>query len=110
MNLATTKPVGLLRLMINLALQPHLPTIVLRDLVLLDPLLTVSLKSTSLKPCRLHIKYFVKTDLFLSYFTDELRISVKYRSEEHTSELQSPMYLVCRLLLEKKKKIIKIII
>src|SRR5437879_8524969 len=28
----------------------------------------------------------------------------KMRSEEHTSELQSPMYLVCRLLLEKKKK------
>src|SRR5437879_3950403 len=27
------------------------------------------------------------------------------RSEEHTSELQSPMYVVCRLLLEKKKKI-----
>src|SRR5437764_4950787 len=27
----------------------------------------------------------------------------KHRSEEHTSELQSPMYLVCRLLLEKKK-------
>src|SRR5437762_11108845 len=25
-----------------------------------------------------------------------------WRSEEHTSELQSPMYLVCRLLLEKK--------
>src|SRR5437762_10032631 len=29
---------------------------------------------------------------------------VACRSEEHTSELQSPMYLVCRLLLEKKKK------
>src|SRR5437762_7595047 len=28
----------------------------------------------------------------------------KPRSEEHTSELQSPMYLVCRLLLEKKKE------
>src|ERR1017187_10765887 len=28
------------------------------------------------------------------------------RSEEHTSELQSPMYLVCRLLLEKKINII----
>src|SRR5256885_10559026 len=28
----------------------------------------------------------------------------KYRSEEHTSELQSPCNLVCRLLLEKKKK------
>src|SRR3712207_7844177 len=29
---------------------------------------------------------------------------VTYRSEEHTSELQSRQYLVCRLLLEKKKK------
>src|SRR3712207_8888566 len=29
------------------------------------------------------------------------------RSEEHTSELQSRQYLVCRLLLEKKKKINK---
>src|ERR1017187_6887518 len=29
----------------------------------------------------------------------------EYRSEEHTSELQSPMYLVCRLLLEKNRKI-----
>src|SRR3712207_7484650 len=30
--------------------------------------------------------------------------STKARSEEHTSELQSRQYLVCRLLLEKKKK------
>src|SRR5258707_4873185 len=30
------------------------------------------------------------------------------RSEEHTSELQSRQYLVCRLLLEKKKKIYSI--
>src|SRR3712207_7909258 len=29
----------------------------------------------------------------------------RLRSEEHTSELQSRQYLVCRLLLEKKKKI-----
>src|SRR3712207_7592665 len=29
---------------------------------------------------------------------------VRERSEEHTSELQSRQYLVCRLLLEKKKK------
>src|SRR5438876_6654207 len=29
---------------------------------------------------------------------------VLLRSEEHTSELQSPVHLVCRLLLEKKKK------
>src|SRR5437763_4484348 len=30
------------------------------------------------------------------------------RSEEHTSELQSPMYLVCRLLLEKKKNCLEL--
>src|SRR5438876_8959526 len=29
---------------------------------------------------------------------------VRLRSEEHTSELQSPVHLVCRLLLEKKKR------
>src|SRR5437764_6118997 len=33
----------------------------------------------------------------------EFHSPVGARSEEHTSELQSPMYLVCRLLLEKKK-------
>src|SRR3712207_7890291 len=31
-------------------------------------------------------------------------VYVEQRSEEHTSELQSRQYLVCRLLLEKKKK------
>src|SRR5947209_10748647 len=31
------------------------------------------------------------------------RRELEYRSEEHTSELQSRQYLVCRLLLEKKK-------
>src|SRR5258707_10365624 len=30
--------------------------------------------------------------------------AIGFRSEEHTSELQSRQYLVCRLLLEKKKK------
>src|SRR5258708_39232104 len=32
------------------------------------------------------------------------RRDAQHRSEEHTSELQSPDHLVCRLLLEKKKK------
>src|SRR5687768_18251496 len=32
------------------------------------------------------------------------RATPQYRSEEHTSELQSRLHLVCRLLLEKKKK------
>src|ERR1041385_1106888 len=31
-------------------------------------------------------------------------VHVRFRSEEHTSELQSRLHLVCRLLLEKKKK------
>src|SRR5256885_9509196 len=34
----------------------------------------------------------------------ETRAEAQLRSEEHTSELQSPCNLVCRLLLEKKKK------
>src|SRR2546426_7307485 len=34
----------------------------------------------------------------------KLSVDVASRSEEHTSELQSPCNLVCRLLLEKKKK------
>src|SRR2546427_11528964 len=33
-----------------------------------------------------------------------LHLNVDFRSEEHTSELQSQSNLVCRLLLEKKKK------
>src|SRR2546429_4477330 len=36
--------------------------------------------------------------------TRERRIAGTRRSEEHTSELQSRLHLVCRLLLEKKKK------
>src|SRR2546429_2545324 len=35
---------------------------------------------------------------------DPSRTPAKMRSEEHTSELQSRLHLVCRLLLEKKKK------
>src|SRR5256885_16661948 len=42
-------------------------------------------------------------DLQLDQF-EQLRI-VDLRSEEHTSELQSPCNLVCRLLLEKKKEV-----
>src|SRR5690348_17866973 len=41
---------------------------------------------------------------FRAWFTRrEPRNAGKPRSEEHTSELQSPVHLVCRLLLEKKK-------
>src|SRR3712207_7751695 len=37
-------------------------------------------------------------------FTQARERGIPVRSEEHTSELQSRQYLVCRLLLEKKKK------
>src|SRR3712207_1379094 len=40
---------------------------------------------------------------FLRQFFVSLPIELEERSEEHTSELQSRQYLVCRLLLEKKK-------
>src|SRR5690348_17599614 len=49
-------------------------------------------------------------DVIVNYSTGaigipiEKRIEYLRRSEEHTSELQSPVHLVCRLLLEKKKK------
>src|SRR4051794_40144598 len=41
--------------------------------------------------------FFLMVNGFLLYGAERLR-----RSEEHTSELQSPVHLVCRLLLEKK--------
>src|SRR2546422_2150785 len=43
---------------------------------------------------------------YANFFRTESRwkIAVETRSEEHTSELQSRLHLVCRLLLEKKKK------
>src|SRR3712207_8329375 len=37
------------------------------------------------------------------FFRDKGQFALLERSEEHTSELQSRQYLVCRLLLEKKK-------
>src|SRR5882762_11635808 len=58
---------------------------------------------------------FLYTTLFRSglFHWDAIRLKgrsgpVQCRSEEHTSELQSHLNLVCRLLLEKKKKIKKI--
>src|SRR5256885_6209034 len=48
-----------------------------------------------------------KKQIDLAKLSLEMAVQVAaQRSEEHTSELQSPCNLVCRLLLEKKKKII----
>src|SRR2546427_13153341 len=51
----------------------------------------------STRPCR-------KLAIMWSTFTFTGSTPTSYRSEEHTSELQSQSNLVCRLLLEKKKK------
>src|SRR2546422_7001387 len=44
-----------------------------------------------------------KSDVDLVALIREV-VSLAHRSEEHTSELQSRLHLVCRLLLEKKKR------
>src|SRR3712207_8239345 len=41
----------------------------------------------------------------IAFFISAANSLVRHRSEEHTSELQSRQYLVCRLLLEKKNTI-----
>src|SRR2546422_6891701 len=46
-------------------------------------------------------------ELYVGTIAQEIVAGLKMRSEEHTSELQSRLHLVCRLLLEKKKKIDK---
>src|SRR5436189_1348821 len=56
-----------------------------------------------LKDCSL--KYYVHAPVIFGvpFFARELvKVAARYRSEEHTSELQSPMYLVWRIVLEKK--------
>src|SRR5256885_12143325 len=43
-------------------------------------------------------------------FAQRIGFTLEERSEEHTSELQSPCNLVCRLLLEKKKNTTKLLV
>src|SRR3712207_7318017 len=54
-----------------------------------------------------NLRHFEHPKEKLSHYSTRT-VDIEYRfgrSEEHTSELQSRQYLVCRLLLEKKKKI-----
>src|SRR3712207_7097402 len=53
--------------------------------------------------CELHCRLSCYPGQTVEETRQEIETAV--RSEEHTSELQSRQYLVCRLLLEKKKKI-----
>src|SRR5256885_7246919 len=76
----------------------------------IDDLLRRAVES---KASDLHLKVgnhpYLRIDGLLAAITDVPRVTPEEmlsmaRSEEHTSELQSPCNLVCRLLLEKKKK------
>src|SRR5258708_15086489 len=54
--------------------------------------------------CRALVAVSIHSDSALRKFSQRaVRVNGNGRSEEHTSELQSPDHLVCRLLLEKKK-------
>src|SRR3712207_7489138 len=60
-------------------------------------------KKSNNKKIYLLYLYIINNSILINFFTS---LSIKFpsiRSEEHTSELQSRQYLVCRLLLEKKK-------
>src|SRR5438552_13793927 len=48
--------------------------------------------------------HLLQDEVGVCSFGTRPEIEQTYRSEEHTSELQSPDHLVCRLLLEKKNK------
>src|SRR5690348_17893053 len=57
--------------------------------------------------CRRHASQLMHSDISMrsgGFRHLGFRSRASMRSEEHTSELQSPVHLVCRLLLEKKKK------
>src|SRR5437762_9523741 len=51
-----------------------------------------------------NVQFFDEMKKMLMDEPDRPSQAVVARSEEHTSELQSPMYLVCRLLLEKQNR------
>src|SRR5256885_8295018 len=68
-------------------------------------------QSPGLRRCDWHAGMWHRCGVYaISYDNRELagcqylKKLIQIRSEEHTSELQSPCNLVCRLLLEKKKK------
>src|SRR3712207_6921759 len=62
-----------------------------------------------------NLPYYITTPIIMRFLEEDINVTdivvmvqkevaERMRSEEHTSELQSRQYLVCRLLLEKKKK------
>src|SRR3989449_1207185 len=78
----------------------------------IEQLMDLQVTSVSKRPERLSqtasaIQVITQQDIRrsgASSLAEALRLASNLRSEEHTSELQSRLHLVCRLLLEKKKK------
>src|SRR5438132_14119818 len=71
-------------------------------LIFLYPLrFTLFPYTTLFRSYSIHLQYFV---FLISLVSTHRLLTARCRSEEHTSELQSHSDLVCRLLLEKKKK------
>src|SRR3712207_8340200 len=50
------------------------------------------------------VGYTIPFQMFAAAWIEAEKLAKRLRSEEHTSELQSRQYLVCRLLLEKKNE------
>src|SRR2546426_7839189 len=77
--------------------------------VVIDPLVSAETAAAALALYREHRGDRPVTGLIYTHSRAaevvDVRVGVDQRSEEHTSELQSPCNLVCRLLLEKKKTI-----
>src|SRR3989454_2188996 len=66
--------------------------------------IAIAAKTDNPSGARVFTNYFISPDGLKVLASEGEFVLVKGRSEEHTSELQSPCNLVCRLLLEKKKK------
>src|SRR5687768_14034704 len=63
----------------------------------------ISIAASLVAKCQGCIDGHMKKALSLGATPEEISEAISIRSEEHTSELQSRLHLVCRLLLEKKK-------
>src|SRR5690625_5618940 len=81
---------------VPIAMIPNIPNCKIIDMIIIPNVLKVSAIETGVKPVTL--KALTATKIV------SIREIDTPRSEEHTSELQSRGHLVCRLLLEKKKK------
>src|SRR2546422_6225622 len=64
----------------------------------------ITTEKVVIKRGQMKLFYVIDGKVALHYTGDRHLLEAGDRSEEHTSELQSRLHLVCRLLLEKKKK------